>query len=198
MYLAQSLIDGIKILALDRETIKRTGREKDLEEIFLSTLFLNYLIVLVLYIVSIIVGGFSINGRALNPNVFYALLMVYPFFFNLMVYLIYGLFGAVAELLEKKAHIRPLLSVGFHTAIVYTVLLYIIFLAITAHLEYGLLLIGGFILYFVYAMIIVLKTIYDFSGNNVAIVLFFPFLILGLIASVVLSIYPNLLNIIFL
>ena len=91
MYLAHSIFEGIKILALDKEAIKRNSREKNLEEIFLSTLFLNYLIVLILYLISTLNGGFSIEGRALNPSIFYGLLMIYPFFFNLAIYLVYAL-----------------------------------------------------------------------------------------------------------
>ena len=46
MYLSKSLIDGLKILGFDKQTIKTISKEKSLEEIFLSTLFLNYLIFL--------------------------------------------------------------------------------------------------------------------------------------------------------
>ena len=197
MYLGHSLYEGIKILALDKKTIKDTAREKNLEEIFLSTLFLNYIIVVILYIISLLNNGFTIEGRALNPSIFYGLLMIYPFFFNLVVYLVYGLFGGVAELLEKKAHIKPLLSVGFHTAIVYTVLFYFIFLAFTFNVIYGLVLISGFLLYFIYAMFVVLKTVYSFSGNQTVIVLLVPFLIIGLIALIISSLFPNLLGLLF-
>lgn len=197
MYLAHSLFEGVKILTLDKETIKKTAREKDLEEIFLSTLFMNYLIVLLIYLISLLNGGFSIEGRALNPSIFYAMLMIYPFFFNLMVYIIYGLFGGVAELLEKKTHVKPLMSVGYHTAIVYSVLFYFIFLALTYDLIYGLFLITGFVLYFIYAMFVVLKTVYRYSGNQTAIVVLLPFLVIGLVTLVVLSLFPNVWDILF-
>ncbi len=198
MYLAQSILQGLKILTLDKKTIKSTAREKSLEDIFLSTLFLNYLIVVIIYVLSIINGGFSINERALNPSVFYALIMIYPFFFNLMIYLIYGLFGAIAELVEKKVHVKPLLCVGFHSAIVYAVLFYAIFLAATFNLAYGLFLLGGFVLYFIYAMIVILKAVYNFSGNKTAIVVFLPFVIVSLLIAVILTLLPNLSSYLFL
>lgn len=197
MYLSQSILQGLKILTLDKKTIKSTAREKNLEEIFLSTLFLNYLIVVIIYIISMINGGFSINERALNPTVFYAIIMIYPFFFNLMIYLIYGLFGIVAEHVEKKAHVKPLLCVGFHSAIVYAILFYAIFLAMTFDLAYGLFLLGGFALYFIYAMISILKIVYNFSGNKIAIVVFLPFVVISLLIAVTLTIFPNLASYLF-
>ena len=148
MYISKSIIEGLKILGFDKQTIKKIAKEKSVEEIFLSTLFLNYIIVLVAFIIGIIKGGYTIGGRAIEPSVLYALLMIYPFMFNIIVYAIYGFFGIFAELVNPKKHIHPLLSVGFHTAIVFTIIIYTIALFATISLGFAGFLLVMFILYF--------------------------------------------------
>lgn len=193
MYLGKSLIDGLKILGFDKETIKKVSKEKSLEEIFLSTLFLNYLIVLVVYIIGVLIGGYNISGREINMPVFFGLLMVYPFAFNLIVYLIYGFFGVTAEMLDKKKHVKPLISVGFHTGIVYAILVYVIALLSTFNLSYGGFLLLFFMLYFMYTMFLSISTIYNYSLGQSLIILFIPFLILGLATLVLIMLFPNIL-----
>ena len=100
MYLAKSLLDGLKILGFDRTTIKRVSREKSLEDIFLSTLFLNYLIVLIIYSLGLATGGYSFGDRLINSEVLYGFLMIYPFIFNLFVYVIKKVIS-IAHLLTK-------------------------------------------------------------------------------------------------
>ena len=191
MYLAKSIMDGLKILGFEKKTIKKVSKEKDLEEIFLSTLFLNYLIVLVLFFVGITSNGFQINGRELNPPVLYGLLLIYPFIYNLLVYVVYGLFGLMAELLNKKNKIEPLLSVGYHTAIVYSGIIYIIGLLLTINPSLSLFLLTCFGIYFIIAMFYALSTVYSFSTDQTLIVLMTPFLIIGVILLLFISFIPE-------
>lgn len=195
MYLTQSIIDGLKILGFDKETIKRVAREKSLEEIFLSTLFMNYLIVLVVFLISIMLGSITIGGREINQPVFFGLLMVYPFVFNLWVYFVYGFFGLFAELLNSHKHVKPLISVGFHTGIAYTILIYIIALISSFDPSYGLFLLGVFIVYFLIVMFVSISEIYGFSVPQTLIIVFLPF-ILFLLLILVLMLFFDLRSII--
>ncbi len=180
MYLTHSILDGLKILGFDKQTVKTVAREKSLEEIFLSTLFVNYVIVLVFYIATLISGGISVNGRELNMPVIWGLLMIYPFFFNVVVYGVYGFFGLMAELVDKRKHTKPLISVGFHTAIVYTILVYLIGIISIFDLIWGMFLLSVFLLWFIYTMFLAIHTIYDFSLSQTLIVLMVPFLLGGI------------------
>ena len=194
MYLLQSINDGLKILGFDRETIKRVSKEKSLEEIFLSTLFMNYFIVLVVYILSLLSGGISIEGRALNMSVFFGLLMIYPFFFNVVVYITYGFFGIMAELLDKSKHVRPLVSVGFHTAIVYAVLIYIIAIFATFNISLGAFLLVAYMLLFIYTMFNAISTVYQFSLSQTLIIVIIPFLLAGIALLLTGFIFPEVLQ----
>jgi DNA-directed RNA polymerase subunit E'/Rpb7 len=78
-----SFAQGLKILSFNRDTIKLVSKEKSLEEIFLSTLFLNYLIVLIVYLIAVSMGGITIGDKSVNMPVFFGLLMIYPFTFNI-------------------------------------------------------------------------------------------------------------------
>lgn len=192
MYISNALLEGLKILGLDKSAIKRAASEKHLEEIFLSTLFLNYLIVLVIYVVGLLNGGYTFAGREINMPVFFGLLMIYPFVYNLAIYIKYGFFGCIAELLNKKKHVKPLVSVGFHTAIVYTVVLYIIALLSIFDAKYGLLLLAIFGFYFLYTMFVVISTVYEFSLHLTLIVLLVPIMILAIIALFLMITFPSL------
>ncbi|MFW6285569.1 MAG: hypothetical protein ACOC16_00185 [Nanoarchaeota archaeon] len=178
MYIGNSIIDGLKILGFDKETIKKVSREKSLEEIFLSTLFLNYIIVLVIFMITVILGGnIQLNNKDLNMSVFFGLLMIYPFAYNVIIYMVYGLFGFMSELLNSTKKIKPLVSVGFHTAIVYTLVFYIIGLITTFDYVYGLFLFALFVVYFLLTMFLSLMTIYNFSTQQALMVLIIPLLI---------------------
>jgi len=194
MYLLNSIIDGLKILGFDKETIKKVSREKSLEEIFLSTLFLNYIIVLVIFLITSILGGLKINGRFINLPVFYGILLVYPFTYNLFVYFLYGFFGLMAEMLNKKKVIKPLISVGFHTAIVYSIIIYLISLFGSFNLVYGSFLLGLFILYFLYTMFLSISIIYNFSFGQSLMVLLIPLLLISIFLVFILLVYPNFLK----
>ena len=194
MYISKSIIEGLKILGFDKKTIKKTAREKSVEEIFLSTLFLNYIIVLVAFIIGILKGGYSISGRAIEPTVLYAILMIYPFLFNIVIYLVYAFFGIFAELVNPKKHIQPLLSVGFHTGIVFTLIVYIIALIATLDITFALFLFVAFILYFLYTLFVVMHTIYGFSLEQSLIAIILPFLLAGFFLFVTFSVYPSLAN----
>jgi hypothetical protein len=198
MYILKSLAEGLRILGFDRPTIKTVSREKDLEEIFLSTLFLNYIIVLFVYIIGIIMGGYSIGARELNMEVFFGLLMVYPFVYNLTIYLIYGFFGLTAELINTKNHTKPLISVGFHTGIVYSIILLVISaLSLILGVELGAILFGVFFAYFLYTMFLSISTIYNFSFGQTLTVLMIPFLVFGIILTVIGAVNPNFIENIF-
>ena len=191
MYLTQSLVTGLRILGFDKDAIKKVSKEKKLEEIFLSTLFLNYVIVLIIYVLGLITGGYSIEGRALNMPVIYGLLMVYPFAFNLVVYGIYGFFGVIAEMLNKKNHVKPIIEVGFHTAIVYAIVLYVIALMGIFSTSYALFLLSAFVLYFVYTMFLAISTVYGFSFGQALMVVFIPFLLIGLLLLIIMMFAPS-------
>ncbi|MDA3855967.1 MAG: hypothetical protein PF569_06900 [Candidatus Woesearchaeota archaeon] len=192
MYLSKSILDGLKILGFDKETIKTVSREKSLEEIFLSTLFLNYVIVLVVFILVKLSEGITIMGRDLNPPVFFGLLMVYPFIYNVVIYGIYGLFGLFAELINPSKKVKPLLSVGFHTAIVYTILIYIIGLVTTYSVNLGMFLLSFFVIYFLLSMFLSLSIIYNYSHAQTLIVLFLPLLLISTLIFI--GLYTNLFN----
>jgi len=194
MYLTKSLIDGLKILGFDRETIKTVSKERSLEEVFLSTLFLNYIIVLIIFTISMITGPINLSGRELNMPVLYGILMMYPFIFNLIVYVVYGFFGLMAEMLNNKNHIKPLISVGFHTAIVYTVIIYLIGLTSLIDVTYSLFLLTVFILYFIYTMFLSISTIYEYSFAQSLIIVLVPFLLIGIILLITIMIYPEALK----
>ena len=190
--MSNALSDGLKILGFDKPTIKKISKEKSLEEIFLSTLFMNYLIVLIFYMATLIIGNLYIDGRELNMTVVWGLLMVYPFVFNVIVYFIYASFACIAELIDNKKKLYPLLSVGYHTAIVYTVLIYVIGVIFLLNVHLGLFLFISFILWFIYTMFIAIKEVYNFSLNQTLIVLFLPFLFLGIGLIIGNFFYPNL------
>lgn len=192
MYITKAIVDGLRIIGFETQTIKRLGREKSLEEIFLSNLFLNYLIVLVIYMLGLIQGTFTIDGREINMPILFGFLMVYPFIFNLFVYVIYGLFGFVAEMIDKKAHIKPLLSVGFHSSIVYTIIIYVVALIATFNSVYGLFLLGMFLTLFIIVMFRVISVIYNFSLHQTLIVLFIPFVLLGLGLLILNILFPGI------
>lgn len=198
MYILKSLSEGLRILGFDKETIKEVSREKDLEEIFLSTLFLNYLIVLIVYLIGILFGGYTIGGRDLNMPVFFGLLMVYPFTFNLIVYLIYGFFGLTAEMLNTKKHVKPLISVGFHTGIVYSIIVLVIAaVSMLLGFKLGAILLSVFFLYFIYTMFLSISTIYNYSFGQALTVLMIPFLVIGLLILIVGTISPNSIDMLF-
>jgi hypothetical protein len=187
MYLTHSIIDGLKILGFDKETIKTVSREKSLEEIFLSTLFLNYIIVLIVFIIGTSMGSIQIAGKSLNLSVFFGLLMTYPFVFNVIIYFIYSIFGLTAELLNTSKKLRPLLSVGFHTGIVYTIIFYIIALLSVYSLELGLFILLLFVLYFLLTMFLSIKIIHNFSNIQTLITLFIPILVFFSLLLIVLQ-----------
>lgn len=191
MYLSKSLNEGLNILGFDRKTIKQVSREKSLEDIFLGTLFLNYIIVLIVYTVGQMTGGYSIDGRLINREVFYGLLMIYPLLFNLAVYLLYSLFGLTAEVLDEKKKVKPLLSVGFHTAIVYTIIVYIIAVTATINSTYAGILALLFILYFLYTMFVCISEVYNYSLHQTIIVLMTPFLLFGIMLLCILFLLPD-------
>lgn len=194
MYIIDSIKEGISILCFDKETISTVSKEKSLEEIFLSTLFLNYLLVLVVYVFGLLIGGYSISGRELNMPVFFGLLMIYPFAFNLAVYFLYGFFAIMADMVDSKKHIKPLISVGFHTAIVYAILVAIIGIISTINLSLGSILFGVFMLYFLYTMFLSISTIYNFSFGQSLIVLFTPILLIGILLLVLNIFLPGTLR----
>ena len=110
--------------------------------------------------------------------------------------LVYGLFGLIAEMLNTKEHVKPLISVGFHTAIVYTILVYVIGILATIDVMYAAFLLCAFMLYFIYTMFLAISTIYEFSLSQTLIVLFVPFLLLALALMIVLIFYPDALRVI--
>lgn len=181
MYIAHSIIEGLKILGFDKETIKKTSQEKSLEEIFLSTLFVNYMIILIVYLIAMINGNYSLQGKEINTPVLFGFLMIYPFAYNLVVYGIYGFFGLMAEMINKKTQVKPLIAVGFHTAIVYTILIYIIALIAMFNLSYALFLLCAFFAYFIYTMFVSIHTIYNYSLGQTLIVIMLPIIMLSLI-----------------
>ncbi len=187
-------MEGLRILGFDKETIKKVSKERSLEEIFLSTLFLNYLIILVVFIIATISGGVYINGRELNQEILFGLLMIYPFTYNIIIYSIYGFFGLIAEMLNSKNSVKPLISVGFHTAITYSIVFYVIALLSTISLSYGLFLYLLFIIWFILTMFLSISTLYKYSLPQTLIIIFVPFLIIGTILLILIMVYPEILR----
>ena len=189
MYIIHALIDGLKILSFDKQVIRRVSKEKSLEDIFLSTLFVNYMVVLVCFLVIVAMGGqLYLEDRMLNMPVLMGLLLMYPFAFNIVVYAIYSLFGLMAELVNTKNHVRPLLSTGFHSAIAYAPVLYGIAVITTASITLGLLLFAAFTIYFLVVMFYIISVVYKYSFAQSMMVLLIPLLIAG-IALTILSVF---------
>ena len=191
----KSLIEGLKILSFEKDTIKKVSREKNLEEIFLSTLFMNYLIVLIIYLVGVAIGGYSIGGREINMPVFFGLLMIYPFTFNICVYIIYGLFALFAEMINNSKRAHPILSVGFHTAFVYSIVILIV-MAISSKLGFGYaaFVLSIFALWFLYTMFVSIHYVYEFSFPQTLIVLMMPFLLIGILMLFFGTFMPGLIS----
>jgi len=120
-------------------------------------------------------------GKEVNLPVLFGFLLMYPFVYNLGVYFLYVFFGFMAEMVNKKTHITPLLTVGFHSAIVYTLVIYVIALISIINSSYALFLLLAFAFYFIYTMFICISTIYDFSTIQTMIVVMLPILIISLI-----------------
>lgn len=191
MYIVHAIVDGLKILSFDKQVIKRVSREKSLEDIFLSTLFVNYMVVLVCFLVIVAMGGqLYLEDRPLNMPVVMGFLLMYPFAYNIAVYALYSFFGLMAEIVNTKNHIRPLLSAGFHSAIAYAPIIYAIAIVLTASVSVGLLLLAVFGLYFLVSMFHTISAVYKYSFAQSLIVLLIPLLIAGL-ALVVLSAFST-------
>ncbi|MFW5704771.1 MAG: hypothetical protein ACOCXG_02915 [Nanoarchaeota archaeon] len=194
MYICNSMLEGLKILGFDKKAIREASTEKKLEDIFLSNIFVNYFIVMIVYLAGLLSGGFSLGGRELNMPIIYALLMIYPLAFNLVVYGVYGFFGLFAEMLDKKKTIKPLLSVGFHASIVYTILFAVIGAFALINPSYGLFLGIAFDIYFIFAMFKIISVVYGFSHNKTVMVVMVPLLFIAIIALLVALIFPEFLN----
>ena len=189
MYIVHALIDGLKVLSFDKQVIRRVSKEKSLEDIFLSTLFVNYMVVLVCFLVIVAMGGqLYLEDRMLNMPVLMGLLLMYPFAFNIVVYGVYSLFGLMAELVNTKNHVRPLLSTGFHSAIAYAPILYGIAVITTASVTLGLILLAVFSIYFLLIMFYIISVVYKYSFAQSMMVLLIPLLIAG-IALIFLSVF---------
>ena len=184
--------DGAKILDFDRGTILKVSRRKKLEESFLSTLFLNFCIVLILFFAILILGGnISYMGKKFNIPVLFGLMLIYPFIFNIIVYLIYSLFGFVAEALDTKNHIKSLLSVGFHAAFVYAILVAFVGVFMLWNKTLGSFLFWLLLIYFLVVILVSISTIYNFSLPKTLMCLFIPFLILGVLFLALWMISPS-------
>ena len=195
MYVRNSISQGLKILSFDKKTIRHVSREKSLEEIFLTTLFINYLLVLITFLGGIAFGGYSLAGRELNMPVFFGILMVYPFVFNFVVYFLYGFFALMAEVIDPKKHIEPLMSVGFHSAIVYSFLIFVVaFVSLFLGLAYGVFVMSVFFAWFVYTLFVSISELYRFSLPQTLIVLIVPFIIIGLVFIFFSLFFPGLIT----
>lgn len=191
MYIVHAIVDGLKILSFDKQVTKKVSKEKSLEDIFLSTLFVNYMVVLVCFLVIVSMGGqLFIEDRPLNMPVVMGFLLMYPFAYNIVVYILYSFFGLMAEIVNAKNHVKPLLSAGFHSAIAYAPIIYAIAIVFTASISIGLILFAVFGIYFLIAMFHTISIVYKYSFAQSLIVLLIPMLILGL-ALVVLSAFST-------
>ncbi len=195
MYIIHAIIDGLKILAFDKQVIKKVSREKSLEDIFLSTLFVNYMIVLVCFLVAIVMGGqLYIEDKMLNMPIALGFLLMYPFAFNVVVYGIYSFFGLMAELVDTKKHIKPLLSTGFHTAITYALILYGIAIITSASVMIGMFIFSAFVFYFLITMFYIISVVYKYSFAQSLMVLLIPLLLLGVLIMISSAFLPQILD----
>lgn len=193
MYIIHAMVDGLKILSFDKQVIKKVSKEKSLEDIFLSTLFVNYMVVLVCFLVIVAMGGqIYLEHMPLNMPVIMGFLLMYPFAFNIAVYAMYSFFGLMAELVNTKNHVRPLLSTGFHAAIAYAPILYGIAVITTASVSIGLLLISAFAVYFLVSMFYTISTLYHYSFAQTLMVLLIPMLLVGFALVVLSAFFPQI------
>ena len=192
------LLMDLKILAFDKQVIQRVSKEKSLEDIFLSTLFVNYMVVLVCFLVTVAMGGqLYIEDKMLNMPVTLGFMLMYPFAFNVVVYAIYSFFGLMAELVNTKKHIRPLLSTGFHTAVTYALILYGIAIITTASVAIGAFVFAAFAFYFLITMFYVISTVYKYSFAQSLMVLLIPLLLLGVLIMASSTFLPQVADSIF-
>ena len=199
MYVRTSLSQGLRILSFDKETIKHVSREKSLEEIFLTTLFINYLLVLVTYFLGLVSGGFYLAGREINMPVFLGILLIYPFAFNFVVYFLYGFFALVAEVINPKKYVEPLMSVGFHSAIVYSFLIFIVaFVSLYLGPAYGIFVLSVFFAWFIYTIFVSISELYRFTLPQTLIVLIVPFIVIGIAVIFFSLFFPGLITKMFL
>ncbi len=183
-YLINSIRDSFEILKLNKRVLNRVTSERSLEEIYLSNLFLNYLFALIVFSIFVFVGDIKINGRELNSVVFLGLLLIYPFFFNTFVYVLYLLFGLSAEIINRKKHIEPLIHIGFHSSLIYSIFMFIIFFLAVIKGFFGLFILDLVIIYFLYSMFFIIKETYDFSNQKTLISLLIPIFTIGVILSI--------------
>lgn len=189
MQLYKTLKEGVDVLKCKSTSIRQISRDKDLEEVFLVNLFLNYIIVLVFFFFMIGSGVKNVFG-GINDQSLFALLLIYPFIYNLVIYLIFGLFGILAEFLNRKKKVKPMLSVGYHVGVVYAVLVYIIALIGVINPVYSFYLSIILFIYFLYMMLVSMKSVYKLSGNETAITILLFLFILSLIGLIGVMIEP--------
>ena len=119
---------------------------------------------------------------------------MYPFAFNVVVYGIYSFFGLMAELVDTKKHIKPLLSTGFHTAITYALILYGIAIITSASVMIGMFIFSAFVFYFLITMFYIISVVYKYSFAQSLMVLLIPLLLLGVLIMISSAFLPQILD----
>ena len=189
----RQISSGLRLLDFKEDAINKFKKEKSLEDIFLSNLFVNYFLCLITFTLFLIFGEFSFNQEAINTAIFLAFLLIYPFLYNILVYIVYGIFGFTAEVLEPKKHIKPLISIGYHISIIYSLFFFIIASIFLISPLLGKILLVIYFIYFFIHLFITISKVYNFSLPKTLIVVLAPLLTLSLFFLLISIFFPQIL-----
>ena len=192
-----SLKEGIKILELNKMTINLLKYQKKLEDIFLENLIVNYFLCMVLFFIFLGFGDYRVGNTIINSSFFLGFLLLYPFLYNLFIYIVYLIFGISAEFIDNKKNIRPLMTIGYHTSIIYSFIFFFLALAFVYNKIVGLILLLIYLSYFLINMFCVISEVYHFSLHKTLIVLFVPILCISILFLFIAIFFPQVFYLLF-
>ena len=192
MYLTKSLKDGIEILLFNKKAIKRLSKEQSFEEIYLSNLFINYALVMLIYFIIVLGNGLAIGGREINKDVFLGLLLLYPLLYNTIIYVIYIFYGIFSEIIEKKNLFNKFLVLGFHKAYIFNFLFFVNLIIFFLNVSIGKFIFSIILSYFFILIFYIISCFYRFSFAKVLQVFLIPIFALFLIFLFLSLIFPNI------
>ena len=190
--LIKSLKTGFKIFDLNKLTINLVKHEKNLEHVFLENLILNYFFCMFVFVIFLLMGEYRVGDIIINKSIFLVSILLYPFFYTLFIYFIYLIFALSAEFVDSKKNIRPLITIGFYTSLIYSFIVILLVFIFTLNKIIGLLLLGLYLIYFLINMFCVISEVYRFSLHKSLIVLFIPLFILSFIFLMISIFFPSL------
>lgn len=189
MYISQMLKTGYKILTFDKETIKHNSNPKFLEDCFFSNLLFNYLLVLIFFLFYLSTNSYSIGLVEVNRYILLSVLLVYPFIYNLVIYIFYSIFGLLAEFIKSKNKVKSFMTIGYYTGVFYSIIFYILALLVNYNYPMAVFISIFVFIYFIISIFIFLKEIYKLSTLEINIVILLFFMFLFLIFSLLIPVF---------